>query len=100
MEGLNEEEVILETNREYLLTHWGEVTHICVSELAIIGSDNGLSPEQRQAFFWTNAGVLLIRTLGRNFSEILNEIQTFSFKEMHLNMLSVKMRPFCLGLNV
>ena len=26
------------------LTHWGRVTHICVSELTIIGSDNGLSP--------------------------------------------------------
>ena len=26
------------------LTHWGRVTHICVSKLTIIGSDNGLSP--------------------------------------------------------
>ena len=25
-------------------THWGRVTHICVSELTIIGSVNGLSP--------------------------------------------------------
>ena len=25
-------------------THWGRVTHICVSNLTIIGSDNGLSP--------------------------------------------------------
>ena len=24
------------------LTHWGRVTHICVSKLTIIGSDNGL----------------------------------------------------------
>ena len=31
------------------LTHWGRVTHICVSNLTIIGSDNGLSPERRQA---------------------------------------------------
>ena len=28
--------------------HWGRVTHICVGKLTIIGSDNGLSPEQRQ----------------------------------------------------
>ena len=28
--------------------------HICVSELAIIGSDNGLSPHRRQAIIWTN----------------------------------------------
>ena len=32
-----------------LLTHWGRVTHICVSKLIIIGSDNGLSPSRRQA---------------------------------------------------
>ena len=31
------------------LTHWGRATHICVSELTIIGSDNGLSPERPQA---------------------------------------------------
>ena len=27
-----------------LLTHWRQVTHICISRLTIIGSDNGLSP--------------------------------------------------------
>ena len=31
------------------LTHWGRVTHICVGNLTIIGSDNGLSPGRRQA---------------------------------------------------
>ena len=45
---------------EIFLTHWGRATHICVSELTIIGSDNGLSPERRQAIIWTNAGILLI----------------------------------------
>ena len=25
------------------LTHWGGVTHICISKLIIIGSDNGLA---------------------------------------------------------
>ena len=28
----------------YSLTHWGRVTHICVSKGTIIGSDNGLLP--------------------------------------------------------
>ena len=28
-----------------ILTHWGRETHICVSKLTIIGSDNGLSPD-------------------------------------------------------
>ena len=47
-----------------LLTHWGRVTHICVGNLAIIGSDNGLSPDRRQAIIWTNAGILLIGPFG------------------------------------
>ena len=31
----------------FILTHWRRVTHICVSNLGIIGSDNGLSPGRR-----------------------------------------------------
>ena len=58
------------------LTHWGRVTHICVSKLTIHGSDNGLSPGRRQAIIWTNAGILLIRTLGTNVSEILCKIHS------------------------
>ena len=51
--------------------------HICVSKLTIIGSDNGLSPERRQAIIRTNAGILLIGPLGANFSEILIKIYQF-----------------------
>ena len=76
------------------------MTHICVSELSIIGLDNCLSPGRRQAIIWTSAGTLLIRTLGINFSEIFGEMHTFSFKEMYSKMSSGKRRPFCLGLNV
>ena len=83
-----------------MYTHWGRVTHICVSQLTIIGSNNGLSPGRRQAIIRTNAGILLIRSLGTNFSEILNENHTFSFKKRHLKMSSAKWWPFCLGLNV
>ena len=39
---------------------------------------------------------MLIGSLATNFSEILMEILTFSFAEMHLKMLSVKWQPFCL----
>ena len=84
----------------YTLTHWGRMTHICVSDLTIIGSDNGLSPYRRQAIIWTNAGILLIGPLETNFSEILIEILTLSFKKMRLKVSSAKRRPFCLGLNV
>ena len=76
------------------------MTHICVSKLAIISSDNGLSPGRRQAIIWTNAGILLIGSLGTNFSEILIAIQISSFGTMHLKMSSAKWRPFCFGLNV
>ena len=82
------------------LTHWGRVTHICVSKLTTIGSDNGLSPGRRQAIIWSNAGILFNWTLGTNFSEILSEIDSFSFKQMRLKMSSGKWRPYCLGLNV
>ena len=68
--------------------------------MTIIVPDNGLSPDRRQAIIWTNTGMLLIRTLETNFSEILSEIHIFSFKKMHLEMSSAKWRPFCLGLNV
>ena len=44
--------------QQHELTHWGRVTHICLGNLAIIGSDNGLSPSRRQAIIWTNAGIL------------------------------------------
>ena len=67
------------------------------SKLTIIGSDNGLSPSRRQAIIRTNAGILLVRTLGTHFNEVLSEIHTFSLKKMHLKMSSEK---FCLGLNV
>ena len=77
-----------------LSTHWGRVTHICVGKLTIIGSDNGLSPERRQAIIWTNAGILLIWSLGTNVSEIVIGIQTFSFMKMHLKMSSAKWLPF------
>ena len=74
--------------------------HVCVSNQTIIGSYNGLSPGRRQAIIWTNDGILLIGTLGTNFSDIWIEILTFSFKKMRLKVSSAKWRPFCLGHNV
>ena len=82
------------------LSHWGRVTHICVSKLTIIGSDNGLSPGRRQAIIWTNAGLLSIGPWRTYFSENLIKIQQFSLKKMHVKMSSAKWRSSCLGLNV
>ena len=87
------------------LSHWGhwvievEWRIYASGDSVIIGADNGLSPMRRQAIIWTNAGILLIGPLGTNFSEILIDIHTFPYKEMHLKMSS-GWRPFCLGLNV
>ena len=59
------------------LTHHDRVTHICVSKLTIIGADNSLSPDRRQAIIWTNARILLIPNLSTKYSEILSEVLIF-----------------------
>ena len=82
-------------NSQINITHWGRVTHICVSKLTIIGSDNALSPCRHQDIIWTNAGILLIGPLSANSSEILIKIQNFLFTKMHLRISSAKWRPFC-----
>ena len=61
-----------------------------------IAADNGLSLGWHQAITWSKAGILLIGP----FIEILIKIYTFSFKKLHLQMLSGKWQPFCLGLNM
>ena len=55
------------------LTHWGQVTHICVGNLTIIGSDNDI--------IWTRAVLLSIGPLGTNSSQIAFKIRTFSFNK-------------------
>ena len=75
---------IMACSQGSFLINWGRVTHICVSKLTIIGSDNGISPDRRQAIIKTNAGT--------NLNEILIEIPTFSFKKIHLKKSSGKWR--------
>ena len=73
-------------------THWGRVTHICVGNLTIIGSDNN----RRKAITWTNTGILLIGTLGPNFSEIVIRIHTCLFKEnVVCETAAILSRPHC-----
>ena len=66
------------------LTYLSRVTHLCVGNLIIIGSDNGLSLGRRQVIIWTNAGILLIGPSWTNFSEIVIKIYTFPLKKIHL----------------
>ena len=85
-----QKKMVILSQTQWVLTHWSRVTHICVSKLTIIGSDNGLSPGRRHAIIWTNTGILFIEPLGTNFSDIFIEIYTFSLKKMHLKMSSGK----------
>ena len=82
------------------LIHWGRVTHICIGNIAIIDSDNGLSPGGHKAIISTNAVLLSIGPLGTNFSEISMKSLIFSSKKMYLKIASAKWRPYCRGLNV
>ena len=79
-------------NRIQWWTHWCRVTHICVGNLPITDSDNGLAPSRTQRF-----GSLMLEYCWldpivdwTNFSEILIETHAFSLKKMHLKMLSEK----------
>ena len=80
-------------------THWGRVTHICVRKLTIIGSDNGLSPGRRKAIIWTNAGILLIRSLGTNFNEMNRNSNIFihenAFESVIWKIAAILSRPQC-----
>ena len=46
-----------------ILTHWGRVTHICLSTTYQLVSDNGLSPVRRQAITWNNVAIMTLRNI-------------------------------------
>ena len=74
-----------------LLSDWGWVVHIHISKLAMVGSDNDLSPNWHQAIIWTNDGILLIGPLETSFGKILIEIHMFSFKKIDDRSISASM---------
>ena len=78
------------------------MTHICVSKLASIGSDNGLSPGRWYAIIWPNAGKLIIDPLGNKFNEILIKSIHFHFQENEFEnvvwkMAAILSRPECVS---
>ena len=77
-----------------MLIYWGQVTHIYVSKLTIIGSDNGLSPVLCQAIIETKAIILLFEPLEINFSEMLIKIHTLSFPKMYHKMFILSQPQF------
>ena len=92
-----------------VLIHWGRVTHICVSNLTIIGSDNGLSPGRRQAITETYVGWNVVNwnigyRLQWNFNMNSNIfIQENAFENVVCEIKDILSRPqcinHCLGLN-
>ena len=81
-------------------THWGRVTHICVGNLTIIGSDNGLSPDRCQAIILTNAGISLIGPIETNFQRNCNRnsyifIPENAFENVVWKMAAILARPKC-----
>ena len=79
----------LSTNRDAgsIKTYWGRLVHICVSDLTIIGSDNGLSPGRRHVINRTNTIILLIEPFGIHFSDI--KIYENAFENVICKMASL-----------
>ena len=78
-----------------ILTNWGWVTHIPISELTIIGSDNGLSPGRRQTITWTNINWNLRKKLHWHFKQ-----NSYIFvQKLHLKMscamVAILSQPQC-----
>ena len=59
----------------------GRVTHICVSKLNTIGSDNGLSPWRRQAITWTKCWDIVNWTRKKKLQGNLNRNSYISIQE-------------------
>ena len=85
-----------------LITSWwrqgASVSHK-FTNWAIIDPDNGLSPAWCQAITWTDAGILLIRSLGTNVRETLikyNGLHTRKWIwKYHLQNGAILFRPEC-----
>ena len=83
-------EFVANFTSRYILEIYPEISLIlhCIYASAtwtIFGSDNGLSPVRCQAIIWSNVAYCQLDP-----QETLIEIQTFSFKKMHLKMSSGK----------
>ena len=80
----------IDPNPDNRLTHRGRMTHICICNLTIIGSDNGLPPGWCQAIIWSNTGILLIGPLETNSSKYQSKCNHFYWRKCIDKCLSVK----------
>ena len=82
----------------YALTHSSRVMHICVGDLTIIGSDNGLSPGWHQDLnqYWNIVNWTLMNKLQRNFYQNYDIfIQEQAFESVICEMAAILSRPQC-----
>ena len=79
-------------------THWVRVTHICVSTLTIIGSDDGLSPSLYLIKCWNIVDYTLWNKLQWNLNRNLNiSIQENAFENVVWKMAAILSRPQCVN---
>ena len=69
--------------------------HTCASEPDRIFSDYGVSSVRRHAIVWTNHGILWIRPLWINFTDIWIKIQRVSYEQVNSKMSWVEGRFQC-----
>ena len=83
------------------LTHWGWVMHIHISELTIIGSDNGLFVAWLALSHYLNQCWNIINlTLRNKLQWNVNRNSYIFSQENTFENAILKWQPFCLGLNV
>ena len=74
--------------------------HLCVNKLGPNLLVNDRSRNRCQAIIWSNPIIVLIGSLGTNFSETWTETHRFSFTEINLKVSSARYRPSCVRFNV
>ena len=101
--------IMLHSEKKFLfrMEHCGDMeqVHFGICELGQFDTAYRRQDTVERCLLWIlggNDGILLIRTIGTNSSEILIEIHTFSFKKIHLKMSSGKCtailsRPLCVN---
>ena len=83
-------------------THWVRVTHVCVSKLTFIVSDNGLSPGWRQAIIWTQCWNVVNWTLGSKLQWTFYQnsnifFQENAFENIVFEKAAILSRPQCVN---
>ena len=86
----------------YRLTHWGRVTHICVSKPTIIGSDNGLSPGRSSSHYPDQCRNIVNLTLRNKLQWNFNRYSSIFIQENPLEnvvwkMAAILCRPQCVN---